>query len=593
MYRKRTAVLIAIGVAALMIMVPGASRPATNLSSPSHAVPLVSYNPAPANRFHAPLSSIATIALAKATPSVHSLAAIASPNVAVGGGGMTSVPINALRFINDNSYMPQSETTVAVDPQNTSRIVGGVNDARMFFCPSLPPANCPSGYTESLSGFSTTGNGGVSLMKSNDIPSLVATLYNGTAPFTSVLTSWGDPMVAYAGNGNFYYASLAISQNTSANGIELAISNGNLWKTGPACATPLLNPTTNGCWTGALVFGNTSNVAGSFEDKDTMAVDMDSSSTYFGDAYIAWDHFFPNGTSSTYLARCTPSLTCTMLSGGSASVISGASPFVAFSTVVVGANGNVYVSWCNFGTFTTTGPVTCYETTSGPGGTSFGAIHQIVSFMGAGTLYPGFSALSGYATEQFRTASIDTLAVDTSGNSNNLYFAIDVCTGGNYYAFYSPALPGDCGQSGIIFARSTNGGATWAKTANIATGGSVNVQPSVSVDPSNGDVVVTYYTTAFDPFNHRTDVVSQVSTDQGKTWTMVRVTSTSDEPSADPAMYNYLAASGFGGSFIVPQYGDYLTCEALDGTIYVTFTGNYQVELGTFQADPFLGMAEE
>lgn len=576
----------------LMVLTPGSTAPRAGAPGATHVVPWVSYNPAPLNRFHAPISSIADVALVGGKPGP-SLAAPVRPSSGPGGGGMTSVPVNALRFIQDASYMPQSETTIAVDPQNLSRVVGGVNDARMFFCPALPSADCPSGYTESLSEFTTSADGGSSVAKSNWIPGLPVTLTNSSGSFPDNLTSWGDPSVVYGSGGNFYYASLAISQDSSANGIELAVSNSNLWKPGSPCATSLANPNSNGCWSQALVFGNLSPQAGSFEDKELVAVDHDAASLYFGDAYVAWDHFYPNGTSSTYLARCTPALVCTMLSGGTLPVISGASPFVAFSTPAVGANGRVYVSWCNFGTFTTVGPVTCSETSSGPGGTSFGKIHTILSFFGPRTTFPKYTALSGFATEQFRTADIDVLAVDTSGTSNNLYFAVDLCTGGNYYGFASPAVPGNCGQSGVVFARSTNGGASWTGAHLISASSAVNVQPWVSVDPSNGDVVVAYYTTQFDPFNHRIDVVAQVSKNLGESFKMVRVTSASDEPNADPAMYDYFVANGFGGSFIVPQFGDYLQVEALDGTIYTSFTGNYQVELGTFQADPYLAVTAE
>jgi hypothetical protein len=55
-------------------------------------------------------------------------------------------------------------------------------------------------------------------------------------------------------------------------------------------------------------------------------------------------------------------------------------------------------------------------------------------------------------------------------------------------------------------------------------------------------------------------------------------------------MYNYLAPSGFGGSFLVPQYGDYFQAVGANGKLYVVFTGNYNVELGAFQDDPFLAI---
>jgi len=55
-------------------------------------------------------------------------------------------------------------------------------------------------------------------------------------------------------------------------------------------------------------------------------------------------------------------------------------------------------------------------------------------------------------------------------------------------------------------------------------------------------------------------------------------------------MYNYIRPNGVGGSFTVPQYGDYIEATARDGTLWVLFTGNYQSEAGTFHTDPFLAV---
>jgi len=99
---------------------------------------------------------------------------------------------------------------------------------------------------------------------------------------------------------------------------------------------------------------------------------------------------------------------------------------------------------------------------------------------------------------------------------------------------------------------------------------------------------VVYYTTQYDPFNHRIDVVAQESIDGGSTFHQFRVTRVSNEPDSDPNMFFYLG--DFGGSWTTPQYGDYFQATAVGGTLWVLFTANYVVEHGTFQADPFLAV---
>ena len=81
-----------------------------------------------------------------------------------------------------------------------------------------------------------------------------------------------------------------------------------------------------------------------------------------------------------------------------------------------------------------------------------------------------------------------------------------------------------------------------------------------------------------------------MSNNLARTFHQQRVTTASDEPNADPNMYDYILSNGFGGSFTVPQFGDYFEATARGGTLRVLFTGNYAVEAGTFQTDPFLAV---
>ena len=121
----------------------------------------------------------------------------------------------------------------------------------------------------------------------------------------------------------------------------------------------------------------------------------------------------------------------------------------------------------------------------------------------------------------------------------------------------------------------------------------MNDQSYVTVDSQTGTVYVVYYTTQYDTFNHRIDVVASTSNTLGKTFSQQHITTVSNEPDSDPNMYDYIVRGGFGGSFTVPQYGDYFEATALGGTLWVLFTGNYAVEAGTFQTDPFLAVSRQ
>ncbi len=555
-------------------------------SAPTQKPPvMISYNPAPANNFHAPLSSAALISITGAIPNLQSVSANSRSS---NPSSLKTIQQNALRFINDSSYFPQSETSIAVDPANPDHVLGAYNDAKYFFCPFLP-ADCGDSIPTSLSGFTTSRDGGISIAKSGDIPNPSLTY--------AYLVSYGDPSVASTIDGNFYYASLAVNPYNRAfgNGIMIAKSNPNLFNSTIACNTPASNPTSNLCWKTVFIYGSASFPVYSFEDKDRIAVDRDPSSTYYGSVYIGWDHFYNTGQSSSYLALCDKNLTtCTMLSGGTQPTISGTDQFASWTTPTVDKNGNIDVAWCNFGTSTTFGPLNCRMSGSTPGGTNFTAPTDILSYMGIGTDLPTYTVVLGWATEQFRTApGLISITSDPSPKTNNLYFTTAVCTAGHYYALTRPAPPlapdnpGDCGQSAILLTKSTDNGQTWTKPTTLSHP-AVNDQPYVTVDTQTGTVDVVYYTTQYDPFNHRIDVVTSTSDNAGRTFTQQRLTTVSNEPDSDPNMYNYIIQGGFGGSFILPQYGDYFEATATGGNLWVLFTANYAVEAGTFQTDPFL-----
>lgn len=577
----RILTLLALSVFILPAVLPTLSIP--------KARALVSYNPPPADFLHAPLSDMGFLAVTEmngnaSQPTVTPGIAFPSPN-ANNNSSLKPIKANALRFINDTSYFPQTETSIAVDPSNTNHVVGGFNDQKYFFCTAFRLDCFGTGFSASVSGFTVSADGGATVLKGSDIPSV-----NSSVSLVPLI-SFGDPTVVAGANGVFYYSSLAASQ-FGANGIMVAKSNPNLFDPNVSCITSIQFLTMNRCWTTTLVFGNP-DFSFSAEDKPVMVVDR-SNGPYSGSLYVGWTHFSFFGTSASYLARCSPALDeCTMLAGGNLPPISEADIFPDFTTPTVDANGNVHVAWCNYGTFGTFGPITCRIRSSPPGGTSFGRITTILSFMGPGTMLSNDTFTQAFATEQFRTASTPYLTVDSShqSTSGNLYFTIQVCTSGVYNAIQSrfTALdnPGICGLSSIIFSRSTDGGATWSFPRTISQP-AVNAQPTITVDPISGHLFVLYYTTQYDPFNHRIDIAALKSTDGGSTFRQTRLTSVSNEPDSDPNMFVYF--SRFGGSWSIPQYGDYFQGVFIGGTLWTLFTANYAVEQGTFQTDPFLSV---
>jgi len=584
-----------LGIASLVILGAASSLPVLYLRGPTIPIPNVSYNPAPADRFHAPLSSVGIIAIVNGTQYLTNPAPLAAVMVGSTGTfpqktGAETIRQNTLRFTTDQSYFPQSETSLAVDPNNPNHIMGGFNDQKFFLCLFYIPSDCAGSYPASVSGFTISNDGGKTVAKSGSLPDIMIG--------TNFLWSFGDPSVVATVDGNFFYSSLAFSPN-GQNGVMLAKSMPNIFDNTVPCVTLLTFPTVNPCWDPVLVAGNLLSVPDSFEDKPLLAVDRDVASPFYGSVYVGWDHFLFNGFSQSYLARCDNNImgnaSCVTVEGGDLPPLSGSDNFASFTTPVVDKNGNVYVTWCNYGTRVTYGPVFCRVRSSPPGGTSFGPATTILSFMGEGTTLPDATVVIGWATEQFRAFSTPAIAVDTSSKSNNVYFTIQVCTTGHYMAIpraVIPLLPGDnpgnCGASSVLFSKSADGGRTWTAPVSVSEM-AVNDQPLVTVDSVTGNVYVLYYTTQYDQFNHRIDVVASKSLDTGSRFRQIRVTSVSNEPDSDPNMYAYYAG-GRGGSLTIPQYGDYFQATAIGGKLWVLFTANYAAQQGTFQTDPFLAV---
>jgi hypothetical protein len=109
----------------------------------------------------------------------------------------------------------------------------------------------------------------------------------------------------------------------------------------------------------------------------------------------------------------------------------------------------------------------------------------------------------------------------------------------------------------IWFSRSADGGTHWQASRKINDQASLNDQfnARLTVDETNGELMVMYYDTVTDPGRLKTDVFVQSSSDRGNTWTTAaKVTSKqTDETTAGADSGNqygdYNGLSGLGGKF--------------------------------------------
>ena len=109
----------------------------------------------------------------------------------------------------------------------------------------------------------------------------------------------------------------------------------------------------------------------------------------------------------------------------------------------------------------------------------------------------------------------------------------------------------------IWFSRSVNGGTTWEPAKMINNQSSLNDQfnPRLAVDETNGELVVIYYDTINDPGRMKTDVWTQMSSDDGITWSSpMKVTTAQTNETVNGAdsgnQYgDYNGLSGYGGKF--------------------------------------------
>jgi hypothetical protein len=370
-----------------------------------------------------------------------------------------------------NEDGPQSETSITLNPNNPSDVVGGSNEILR------PPMR---GY------FSR--NGGKSFA-AVDLPLPAPVSTNGT-DFGS------DPGVAFDTRGNVYYSYVVVFFNRSSHAIqgsELAVA-----KSSDGGAT----------WP-QVSFFNFNSGSGKFNDKPMIAVDTNPTSPFRDSVYVAWD----NASSKEGKSSSNNALLFSRSSDGGASFsepIAVSSPVGGPSSVIgadpfVGSNGEVYVAWhdvhnqrllinrsldggVTFGQPSTIAPTVIPLEISIPAQASRGALLypscDADRSGGArrGTLYCSWmdqTASSG--TDIFLSRSTDRgqrwsapvrVNDDPTGvvkDQFNQWLSVDPVTGGIALSWNDARNDAADTKTDVFFTRSSNGGLSFATNVKVTT----------------------------------------------------------------------------------------------------------------------------
>ncbi len=333
-----------------------------------------------------------------------------------------------------------------------------------------------------------------------------------------------DPTVEWTSDGTAWATTIGVDSNASTLHLRAyrSADNGATW-----------------------TFDATFSGAQSSTDKQMIWVDHSAASPFKDNLYAIWH----NGTPAFMSRRTGPAG-----SWQTPIQVSGAES----TGTAIGGDVKTNASGDVFGFWPATGNQKIFVVKSTDGGVSYGTPVRIATTFDSFDIgLPAFNnrrALIYVSGGAYRAAG-----------KNLVYASWTDLTGAAGCA--SPADEPAAGASStcktrVWFARSTDGGATWAAPVMINNQASLNDQfnPWMVVDKTTGALEVMYYDTAGDPGRQKVNVWTQSSFDDGATWSAaVKVTSApTDETAAGAESLN--------------QFGDYNSLSGIAGQFFPSWT---------------------
>ena len=470
------------------------------------------------------------------------------PNKYVGGG--TNGGLNT-KVNQDCSLRRQAEEVIAINPTNPNNLIAGQNDSRIGF------NHC--GYDWSFDGGKTWGD-------------MVPPFYQFTLGDGHTADACSDPTATFDSVGNAYVGGLLFDVASPANAFVVAKSNAGIG--GAFYHSPRVQSFQEYRNTPLGVIANDTN-PDIFNDKEFIVSDANAGSPKKNNVYGTWTRFNSNtgagvgGNSPIYFSQSTD--------GGatwSAGIeISGASPLCTDfsgsanpnacdqdqgSHPIVGPDGTVYVAFGNgnlpgFGTQQVL-MVKCPATADCSNPASWTAPAKVGDQFELHPVGPSSAGCPGgrqcLPPNGYRVPMITSISasIDRTGK---LY--VSWTDGRNLAAnCQGPAATATppC-DSNILYAYSTNGGASWSASTNLTPAGSAQWQSWSSVAP-DGTLFVGYYDRSYGncEFDGCNDItLAKVTNAASATPTVkyVRMT-TSSMPNLTPA--NNPLQAGFLGDYM-------------------------------------------
>jgi hypothetical protein len=490
-----------------------------------------------------------------------------------------------------SSNRQQNEPTAAVDPLNTMHMTAGAND----YCPVQT-------ITDAWAGFYYSSNGGASWTNSllPGYPTDTSTAGRASPLFNFVVGA-GDPVQDWDRQKHVYYAGIAFNRVHPQNGsIWLARYS---WP--DVATTPRYEFTT-------LVSRGTPGVAGIFEDKVELGVDIGTASPHQGNVYVCWARFTGAGNNAIELATSTD--------GGRTFRIQRISDGVHGNQscdIAVTRTGMVFVTWRQF-EFTPGADVPQKQrdavmwVRSTDGGRTFTKPAEAFKFIhwdmtdrrpsGARARDCGDGPLacqSGYVFGRADSGPRNG-ADPVAGEGDEAYVVIEATVPGTETATgttYGTVTNGTGSQGSIYFSKTTNGGASWSAPTRIDPQAKGHqFYPDVDID--NGVMYAVYHDSRNDnasgppgtagdfrtvPFgnvwgNHAAKSTAGIgletwyssSSDGGATWSHAKASDVT-----------YLQNYEQFGNRDVPFFGDYNYVDVVGSKILMNWTDSRDTVPGT------------
>jgi len=348
----------------------------------------------------------------------------------------TSIAAPAVTVNQDTAGAPQNETSIAVDPNNSQRVVASMNDyvTRAWTC-TISGTPC-SALGDGYSGTYFSNNGGGSWCCVSTDPSHLGTLIPGVERLVGgIYDAGGDPAVAFDSQGHVYYSGLGFDRTAPPN--TVAVNKGTFDGSG------------NLSW-GAPTFINATTAPSTLNDKPWIAVDSHSSSAFRDRIYVSWTRFIFNPQNGRYVQ--SPISLVYSKDGGatfsSPQLIVGNVLYSQGSHPTVAPDGTVYVFWTGATRKATLDSIWVVKSTDG--GVSWSkpvAVSQLVNII-------------PIANTSFRNNSYPGAAVAPDGSVYVTWSSLMSDAGG-----LCPTRTNNGCHATVLYSKSTDGGATWSAPA--------------------------------------------------------------------------------------------------------------------------------